>query len=92
MDILTLIDSLCLIFGVVGVILAIYFYQKSKNQAEITARENQNQLLKIENTVNGIEGSFRTPAINQDNRFGAFIFGSLFAVFIALILAALLEK
>ena len=48
MDILIIIDILCLFFGVIGVLLAIYFYGKSKKHKETIAAENRMQLTKIE--------------------------------------------
>jgi uncharacterized protein YpmS len=51
MSILTIGDILCLIVGAVGIILAIYFYEKSKKHKETIAIENRAQLNKIEGTV-----------------------------------------
>ena len=48
MDIIVMVDLLSLVVGIIGVVLAIYFYMKSKKREEINNIEYQGRLQNME--------------------------------------------
>ncbi|WP_292369690.1 hypothetical protein [Methanoregula sp. UBA64] len=51
MDELILIDAACLIIGIVGIVLAYFFYLKTKQQEEAVAAENKTALMEIRGSI-----------------------------------------